>query len=479
MPRPDPLVRNFGQVDFNSIIPFDADLGAPPLGVNDLLVMRRALGGDNVLVTVGDIQAHGGAVGIADLTGGVDTDMLYKVGGIWTGTSPSGLSYDGSIFTVPPGSAAAPGLQIGSGAANGFYRPVAGAISVALLGIQKWSFQADQFNFAGTLGGAIRGGTGSTTVPNLIPIGSDSATGIGADGAGTLALIASNVPGQKLFKQGAGVITSYETSEAITAFAGGGQGGAIALVNGYNVLSVVATAGDSVKLPAAFFKGAVVYVKNNGANAADIFPATGDNLGAGVNTAVSIAAGKARAFLATAVSSVWTELLPSSAAFPIYQFEATDFLNPNNADWDVNALAPSVADSNNAAINVRLFDDTIIEGVGAQFFIPAGASNIVFKFMGRAETAPGAAAVVRMALEVREIPDNAAVAGPPWTTFALAEFDIPTNENFQNDSQTVGVAALGLAAGELIQIEFTRVAAIVGTDLVGDYALAQIEVTFT
>ena len=76
----------------------------------------------------------------------------------------------------------------------------------------------------------------------------------------------------------------------ITAFAGGGQASATALTSEINEISTVATTGDSVKLPAATAaKGNLtITVRNNGANACDVFPNTDDNLGAGVDTAVSL-----------------------------------------------------------------------------------------------------------------------------------------------------------------------------------------------
>jgi len=175
-----------------------------------------------------------------------------------------------------------------------------------------------------------------------------------------------------------------------------------------------------------------------------------------------------------------TAKAPAAAvAFPEYLFFADQFDNPVNADWDVNALAPAVADSNNAALTVRLFDDTIEEGVGATFVIPTGATNIVFEFMGRAETAPGAARVVRFRANLRDIPDDGAVSAPPWAGLNLTNFDIPLNENFQKDSQSVTVASLGLAAGDYVQFEWTRVIPAAGTNLTGDYALLSIRVSFT
>lgn len=70
--------------------------------------------------------------------------------------------------------------------------------------------------------------------------------------------------------------------DALTAFATGGQTNATALQVGPNRITVCATAGDSVKLPASV-AGAIVILTHNGATAADVFPATGEainNLGA-------------------------------------------------------------------------------------------------------------------------------------------------------------------------------------------------------
>lgn len=79
------------------------------------------------------------------------------------------------------------------------------------------------------------------------------------------------------------------STTGITAHAGGGQGSAVALTTEYNEVTVSATAGDSVKLPAAA-TGLKIVVKNNGATAIDVFPATADKINDGtVNTAVRVA----------------------------------------------------------------------------------------------------------------------------------------------------------------------------------------------
>lgn len=83
---------------------------------------------------------------------------------------------------------------------------------------------------------------------------------------------------------------------ALTAFATGGQTDATQLTAGYNEVTTVATAGDSVKLPAATISQMVI-VKNEGAAIADIFPATGDTINDGAaNAAIPIAPGSTIVF---------------------------------------------------------------------------------------------------------------------------------------------------------------------------------------
>lgn len=91
---------------------------------------------------------------------------------------------------------------------------------------------------------------------------------------------------------------NYDNATAITAFATGGQASATALTAEINNVTVCATAGDSVKLPAAV-AGKHIYVKNSGAAALDIFPASADSIDAlAINLAVRIQPGSAINFYA-------------------------------------------------------------------------------------------------------------------------------------------------------------------------------------
>lgn len=95
---------------------------------------------------------------------------------------------------------------------------------------------------------------------------------------------------------------------AVTAHAGGGQASATALTKAINRVNVVATAGDSVKLPAGTVGYSVVVI-NMGANALDCFPASGGAINSLPNdTALSIAVGSTVQFFC-AVNLKWNAIV--------------------------------------------------------------------------------------------------------------------------------------------------------------------------
>lgn len=181
----------------------------------------------------------------------------------------------------------------------------------------------------------------------------------------------------------------------------------------------------------------------------------------------------------TQVAIVATGDPSPEAVFPIFEFGVDDLLDPDSSDWEFNpGVALLADDTNNNAIRVRLFDDTVEESVGWQLTVPAGAASIEVQFKGRAETAPAGTRQVRFNLANRGIPDNAVVESP-WAQINLANIDLPTNEFFQYDSAIFALASLGIVAGDLHQFQLTRRSVITGTELTGDYALASIRVVFT
>ena len=61
----------------------------------------------------------------------------------------------------------------------------------------------------------------------------------------------------------------------------------------------------------------------------------------------------------------------------------------------------------------------------------------------------------------------------------MTAIDIPTNEFFHYDSQSIALTTLGLVAGRLAQFEMTRNTGSGSDTLVDDWNLLEVKVSFT
>jgi hypothetical protein len=157
---------------------------------------------------------------------------------------------------------------------------------------------------------------------------------------------------------------------------------------------------------------------------------------------------------------------------------ATSFDSPNNSDWAVNALAPTVSDPTNAAINVRQFSNTTEQGVGFFMPIPSNATTFTITYRGRAQTAPGAAATLQLNIYFRHMPSNAAISA--WSgASALTSVTVPTNAYTQYYTYgPVNIAGAGLTAGDLYQVELTRNVGVAG-NLASNWLMSEFDVSFS
>lgn len=107
-----------------------------------------------------------------------------------------------------------------------------------------------------------------------------------------------------------GIIADRDSvTNAITAFATGGQTNAVLLTSSYNRVTTVGTAGDSVKLPAAVAGSRVFVFNKAAANSLNVFPSTGGKINAlSTNAAYAVAATKGVQFLCM-VDGTWDTLL--------------------------------------------------------------------------------------------------------------------------------------------------------------------------
>lgn len=117
-------------------------------------------------------------------------------------------------------------------------------------------------------------------------------TGSIIDSSGAISFGNENLSTTGTLGAGTSTFTGHvirSVTAGITADVGSAQGGS-PITTDINQISICANAGDSITLPTAV-AGLTITIINDGANATDVFPASGDDLGAGADTAASLAAG--------------------------------------------------------------------------------------------------------------------------------------------------------------------------------------------
>lgn len=160
----------------------------------------------------------------------------------------------------------------------------------------------------------VLGTTNTTTISSTAPSASRVYTIQDAGAAANFIMSegAQTINGVKTF----GSIMQVKATNGITAFATGGQGSAVALASEINSITVCATAGDSVKLPAAL-AGKKIQVSNLGAAYANVFPASGELIDAlAANASVSLPVG-ANITFTCAVAGSWKS---TPVPYPAAQF---------------------------------------------------------------------------------------------------------------------------------------------------------------
>ena len=178
---------------------------------------------------------------------------------------------------------------------NGFFSSGVDGIGVAIGGTFSWNFSSADDIVSQIPGGpGLLGEAALATNPTLVPVIADDNTGIGRFGPDALALISGGIPGLILTELSSGVVPQWDTTSGIVASTTQTQGQG-ALISAINEVSVVANPLDTVTLPSAI-AGSIVRIINNGANTLQIFPASGDNLGAGVDIATALEANETIVF---------------------------------------------------------------------------------------------------------------------------------------------------------------------------------------
>lgn len=259
-------------------------------GNTDISAAVAATGGATGAATFGSgnalstgAGATSGASGAVILSSGTSADANTGSVTVETGApAATGTSGNLSMRTGNPSGAGTSGnIDISTGATTGGTR---GTVSVtgSTISVTNTTGNLTLDNQATT--GATNFDTGTNTSATKVAIRSDAGT-------------------EHFAVQGDGG-TKFSTATGITAFASGGQASATQLAALFNEITTCATAGDSVKLPAAV-AGATVTVKNSGVTAADVFPGSSDSINTlAADAAIRLPSGCTMTFHAVD-STVW------------------------------------------------------------------------------------------------------------------------------------------------------------------------------
>lgn len=204
------------------------------------------------------------------------------------------LNITGGHFVLPSvNGAATPTLTIGN---VGIYEQSSGVMVLALSGSIGWEISAAVFGTGNATLPAIRRVNATSTLPAFTPRQGDSDTGVGWFGEDALSFPVGGVEGLRLTEVSSHVIQKNEIHVSITASTTQTQGQQ-PLLSSYNKISVVANVNDVVTMTSAG-GGIAQTIVNKGVNTLQIFPAPGDDLGAGVDNSVTLAAGGNVTYLA-------------------------------------------------------------------------------------------------------------------------------------------------------------------------------------
>lgn len=160
--------------------------------------------------------------------------------------------------------------------------------------------------FKDTLAEPSVGGLTAENLPTAIDAAKISSGDVSNTEFDYLNGVTSAIQTQMDAKQGLVSVTT-----GLTADVGSSQGdGAITLGAGVTTASyyysTVATTGDAATLPGAA-AGVLIRIFNDGAESMDVFPASGDDLGQGADTAVAITAGAFKTFIGKDANT-WSEI---------------------------------------------------------------------------------------------------------------------------------------------------------------------------
>jgi hypothetical protein len=219
---------------------------------------------------------------------------------VWTGNGTlegdTNFEWTGAQLIIGvAGTAALPAIAFGDGD-SGFMHSPANVIRVSLSGVSRFFWEVDSFNTEVSTGGAMLNVASGALIPTFVPRRGDPNTGLASAGLDILTFPVGGVEALRLAEVSSRIIQTNANHVGLTASVTQTQGGGLTLLSSYNEVATVANSGDALT---AFdvAEGSRLTVVNNGANDLQLFPASGDDFGAGVDASITILASQVAVFL--------------------------------------------------------------------------------------------------------------------------------------------------------------------------------------
>lgn len=281
-----------------------------------------------------------------DTTGCTDNDLMYWSGGVLICTLGD-LTWDGVDLTIN------------------------GNIEMPVLGAPR-----------------IINASGTVSLPNVLFNNLDPDSGI-ITSLDSMWLVTGALTAVNYRERSDHVIVTSEAHVGLTASTTQTQGGALELLSSYNQIETVANSGDAVRLPTAFQtlnQGRRMLIINDGANELQMFPTTNQDIGAGQDNPVTLAAGSSAYFVAVsnAIPSVnWRRIFDFSVSGPVGAFRGARAYSsvtinaPNNTAPDFDQF--DVPEEAVVPLNSESFDtDSIHDNAvnNSRLTVPAGVTQV-------------------------------------------------------------------------------------------------------
>lgn len=393
----------------------------------DVSTKSFATAGDALYLSQGYL-ANGGTYtpGAAPLFVNQDNELTFSFSGTHSGwyLQPYGVTQAGQL--VP--------LAVKSDQSGQLVQYASAGINPASNTSNSWVYDFPPGKFADCYLKVVTAGTGTPTAeitsakvqvnPSIV-VAIPTVTAIGVTG-GTTTL--------------SGFLAESATT-SITAHAGGGQTSAVGLTTEINRLTVVATTGDSAKLPPSQ-AGLTIAVIHTGAANASIYPSTGDAInGQAANAALTQMPNSVGFFVCTEAGQWWAAETGGGFSGSLPTLLAVSSISAAGTGQST-ATQLAAAINNVTTVSSGTGVNLPASAIGLPIVVINNGANplLVYPLQGSSDTINGVAATVGVVIQPGTVATFTAAVAGAWTVQAASTKSAAFNTNTATSGTTLTAA---------------------------------------